>query len=121
MVTFLGGKDLSKIATVTNPVPVEIVSGVTSGTNLEGLGFITVGTSQVELAFTGTTESIIITSDSANTGRIFIGKTGVNITTNFIDYLEPGASFIIDYDDVTNGIFVISDTAAQQISAGASL
>lgn len=92
-------------------------------TNLEGLGDVTVGTSEVEIAITGTpTESIRIQADNGNTGIIYIGKTGVlSDGSNDFVRLESGDDVIMSYDDATNAIFAISDTAAQLINVGVLL
>lgn len=91
--------------------------------NLEGVGDITIGVTQVEIAITGTpTHSIRIRADNDNTGIIFIGKTGVlSDGSNDFDRLESGDETIIDYDDVDNALYAISDTAAQTINVGALL
>jgi len=87
--------------------------------NLIGLGDITVGLTQVEIAITGTPHSIRIQADNDNTGVIFIGKTGVlaDKTNDFVR-LECGDEVILDYNDTTNALYAISDTAAQVINVG---
>ncbi len=98
------------------------VSIIDVSTNLEGVGDLTVGTTQVEIVITGTTSSIRIRADNTNTGIIYIGKTGVlsNGTNDFVR-LESGDEVIIGYNDTTNGLFAISNTAAQTINVGALL
>ena len=91
--------------------------------NLEGKGDITIGTTEVAIAITGTpTQSIRLRADTSNTGIIFIGKTGVlsNKTNDFVR-LESGDEIIIDYNDATNALYAISDTASQAINVGALL
>jgi len=106
--------------TSTNPLPVTSVSQISN--DLEGLGIITVGTTNVEIAFTGTTESIIITAGNTNTGLIYIGKSNVtSAVANGITFLDIGESVTLDYEDSTNAIFVVSDTASQTVLAGAGL
>ena len=92
-------------------------------TNLEGLGDIAVGTSEVVIAITGTpTQSIRIQADNGNTGIIFLGKTGVlSDKTNDYIRLESGDEAIIEYNDATNALYAISDTAAQTINVGVLL
>lgn len=91
-------------------------------TNLEGVGDLTVGTSEVEIAITGTTVTIRIRADIGNTGIIFIGKTGVlSDGSNDFVRLNAGDEVIIDYDDSSNALYAISDTAAQTINVGALL
>lgn len=91
--------------------------------DLEGVGDLTVGTSEVEIIVTGTpTFSIRIRADTSNTGIIFIGKTGVlSDGTNDFIRLEAGDEVIMPYDDVNNALFSISDTSAQTINIGALL
>ncbi len=106
--------------TSSDPLPVTSVQHIAS--DLEGLGSISVGTTAVEMAFTGVTESIIISSVSTNTGLIYVGKSNVtNLGANAITFLDIGESVVIDYNDSTNAIYVVSDTASQSVVAGASL
>uniref|UniRef100_A0A6M3LAA5 Uncharacterized protein n=1 Tax=viral metagenome TaxID=1070528 RepID=A0A6M3LAA5_9ZZZZ len=99
------------------------VSGLQRATNLEGGGKISVGTTAVEVSFSGTpTESVIITADNANSGLLYIGKSNVtNAGANAITFLEAGDSVTIDYDDATNAIYVVSDTASQYFWKGVAL
>lgn len=91
--------------------------------NIEGKGNITVGTSEVELAFTGTpTAGIRVQADDTNTGIIYIGKTGVaNDGSNDFVRLKSGDEVVIPYNDADNAIYLRSDTAAQKVNAGAML
>jgi len=102
----------------TNPLPV--VGTSKTHDDLEGSGYLAVGTTAVELTFTGTTEAIIITAKNTNTGLIFVGKSTVtNLGVNSITFLAAGESLTIDYEDSTNALFVVSDTAAQSVMVGA--
>jgi hypothetical protein len=91
-------------------------------TDFAGEGDLTVGVTQVEVTFTGVTKEIRIRADIANTGIIFIGKIGVlsNKTNDFVR-LHAGDEVILDYNDATNALYAISDTAAQTINRGALL
>ena len=90
--------------------------------DLEGVGDVTVGTSQVEIAITGRPTSIRIQADVSNTNTIYIGKTGVlSDGTNDFVRLAAGDEVIIDYNDITNALYAISDAAAQTINVGALL
>ncbi len=118
----------SKEVTITKTgsktgLDVNIISGdLTEPSDLEGGGDVTVGTSEVELAFSGTTQSIVIGSDSTNTGIIFIGKIGVlNDGTNHFIKLNPGDDVTLDYNDSSNALYAISDTVTQLVSIGAVL
>ena len=101
----------------TNPIPINIESH--TSTDLEGISPLTVGTTAVELTFADTTEAIIIQSDINNTGNIYVGKSDVTITSNYIISLYPGQSVEMDYDDSSNSIYVVSDVASQTVNAGA--
>lgn len=88
--------------------------------DLEGVGDVTIGTSEVEIAITGTPKSIRIQADVDNTGTIYIGKTGVlSDGTNDFIRLSAEDEVAIDYDDTTNALYAISDVAAQTINVGA--
>lgn len=90
--------------------------------NIEGVGDITIGTSEVSIAVTGATTSIRIQADSVNSGIIYIGKTGVLADgSNDFVRLSAGDEILIDYDDSTNGLYAISDVASQLINVGAIL
>ena len=104
----------------SNPLPVTSTNKTQS--NLEGKGFFPVGISRVELDFSGSTESIIISAHISNTGIIYIGgSTVTNDGSNAVAFLDVGESLSIDYDDSINAIYVVSDTADQQVMAGAGL
>lgn len=83
-------------------------------------GNFTVGVAQVELAIGITPRTILFTSETTNTGRIYIGLTGVkNDGSAHILWLDPGDSVELSYNDTTNALYAISDTAAQTLSIGA--
>lgn len=103
----------------SDPLPVTSVQHIAS--DLEGLGSISVGTTAVEIDFTGITESVIITAASTNTGLIYVGKSNVTLSgANAITFLNIGESLVIDYNDSSNAIYVVSDTATQTVFAGAA-
>lgn len=109
------GKVRNKDGDVINP-------STGASTNLTGEGDLTVGTSEVEVTFTGTPSSIRIRADKNNTGTIYIGKTGVlSDGSNDFVRLDAGDEVIIDYNDTTNALYAISDTAAQVLNRGALL
>lgn len=109
------GEPISK----TNPLPVS--STAHTSEDLEGKGKITVGTTAVELIFSGVTESIIITSDISNTGIIYVGKSDVlSDGSNAISQLDISQGITMDYDDTLNPIFIVADTASQTVIAGAT-
>lgn len=106
-----------------NPLHVQGDLGFLELTDLEGVGDVGIGTSEVEIVVSGTpTQAIRIQADVDNTGIIFIGKTGVlNDKTNDFVRLFAGDEAILSYNDATNALFAISDTAAQTINVGALL
>ena len=86
---------------------------------MEGKGKNLVGTTAIEIAFSGVTESITVSADIDNSGLLFIGKSNVtNTGANAIVFLQAGESVEIDYDDTINAVYVVSDTAAQNYWAG---
>lgn len=101
---------------VTNELFVKLsTSSIVSLTGING-GDVSVGTSEVEMTFTGTTKSIMIQSKVANTGFVWIGLTGVsNSGGSAFAQLSPGQSVTIDLDDSSSAIYAISDTASQTI------
>jgi len=105
------GHNVTVDNTSDNPVPItEVV-----GTGVNG-GDVSVGTTEVEMTFTGTTKSIMMQSKVANTGSIWVGLTGVtNTGSNALTQLSPGQSVSIDLNDASAAIFAISDVAAQTI------
>ena len=89
-----------------------------------GTGLVTVGITAVEVEIAGTPESMTIQypAITANTGQLYIGKSNVtNAGVNAIHVLLPGESIELDYNDVTNAIYVVSDTASQSFIAGGLL
>lgn len=108
-------KNLSQLLT-------SLLGATTISSNLEGKGNITIGTSQVELNFTGTTRFIRIRADIGNSGVIYIGKTGVlSNGTNDFARLYAGDEITIPYNDSANPLYAISGTASQKINVGALL
>ena len=96
-----------------------IVNNEPVATDMEGGGKISVGTSAVEVTFTGATKSIIITADDSNTGTLYIGKSNVtNAGANAITFLPAGSSITIDYDDSSNAVYIIASEASQNFWKG---
>ncbi len=88
--------------------------------DLEGLGDVTIGTSQIEIPFNGVPKIIRIQSDRTNTGVIFIGNDGIlNNGSNSLIKLLHGDEVSFEYNDIKNKIFAISDVANQKINVGA--
>lgn len=97
----------------------ETLQSIVPATNLSAGGKISVGTTPVEATFAGTTKSIIITADKDNVGLLYIGKSNVTSAgANSLTFLEAGDSISMNYNDATNGLFVVSDTASQNFWKG---
>jgi len=91
-------------------------------TDMEGGGKVSVGTSAVEMTFTGETNSIILTADTDNTGVLYVGKSDVDNTgANAIAFLESGDNIVLSYNDSDNALYVVSDTASQNVWKGSLL
>jgi len=77
---------------------------------------VTVGTTAVELTFTGTTKVISIQSDHDNTGAIWFGASNVDNTgANALGRLAAGQAVKMTLDDASSAIYAVSDTAAQKV------
>lgn len=117
-------EDGAQTGTTANPLAVDGTINVdfVEFTDMEGGGDVTIGTSQVEVTFTGTTQIIHVQADVDNTGIIFLGKTGVlsNKTNDFVR-LFAGDEITMPYNDATNALFAISDTSSQTINKGTLL
>jgi len=110
-------RDLATQTWLTTGILIESVKK-----NLEGGGSIVVGTSAVEITFTGETASVILSASQSNTWIIYIGKSNVtNTGANALTFLMPGESLSLDYNDVTNALYAVSDTAAQSLFKGTLL
>lgn len=95
---------------------------LTISTDMEAGGLLVVGTTRVEATFTGTTKSIIVSADIANTGILYVGDSNVTSAgVSSIVQLLPGEAVTMDYDDNSNAVYVVADTAAQNFIKGALL
>jgi hypothetical protein len=93
----------------------DIIELLDGASDFEG-GPVTVGTTAVELAFAGTTTSILIQSDPDNSGKVWVGKSNVtNAGANAMAQLEAGDAVSLDLDDAANAIYAVSDTSAQNV------
>ncbi len=90
-------------------------------TDLEG-DKVAVGTSAVEITFSGTTQAIVVRADKNNTGLLFVGKSNVDSSgNNAITFLKKSDAITIDYRDASNAYFIVSDTVAQNFWKGTLL
>ncbi|MCK5019403.1 MAG: hypothetical protein KAS32_20260 [Candidatus Peribacteraceae bacterium] len=90
--------------------------------DMEGGGKVAVGTTAVEVTFTGTTKKILIKADGANSGDLYIGES--NVTTagaNALIFLDAGEEITLDYDDSSNPVYVVGSAASQNFWKGAIL
>lgn len=77
---------------------------------------VTVGTTAVELTFTGTTQAIKISSANTNTGTIYIGKANVTSAgANAMDDLVAGQSLELELNDASNAIYAVASVAGQTV------
>jgi len=84
-------------------------------TDFEGAP-VTVGTTAVELTFTGTTQSIQISSANSNTGIIYVGKSNVtNAGLNAFDELVAGQSLVLEMNDASTPVYAVASIAAQKV------
>lgn len=105
-----------------NPATEETLQKIAPGTNLIGGGKISVGTTPVEVSFSGTTKSITISADKDNTGTLYVGKSDVlSDGSNAVTFLRASDSLTINYDDATNAIYVVASVASQFFWKGALL
>jgi len=103
--------ELKSLATVTQSGSLEVASA----TDFEGAP-ISVGTTAVEVTFSGTTKTIFIQADHDNTGNIWVGKATVDLTgANATARLDAGEAISFDMDDSSNPVYVVSDAASQKV------
>jgi hypothetical protein len=92
-----------------------VVTNETEATGFEG-GTVYIGTTAVELTFTGTTQAILITSDSGNTAPIYIGGSVVaSDGSAAITRLDGGDSLSIDINDGAAPLYAVSSAASQKV------
>jgi hypothetical protein len=88
---------------------------VVSATDFEG-AVVAVGTTAVEITFTGTPKTIKISSANTNTGTIYIGKATVTSAgANAMDDLVAGQSLELDLNDTSNAIYAVASVAGQTV------
>ncbi len=91
------------------PIELEPATGI-------GGAPVTVGTTAVEMTFTGTTKVISIKSASTNTGLIWFGPSTVDNTgANAYGELTADSSVEIELDDDSAAIYAVSDVATQKV------
>lgn len=77
---------------------------------------VTIGTTEVEMTFTGVTRVIAIKAASTNTGLIWFGPTGVTSAgANAYGELTADSAVEIGLNDASATIYCISDTASQKV------
>lgn len=90
--------------------------------DMEGGGKISVGITAIEVTFSGTPVSIIISADILNTGTLYIGKSEISSNgNNSLIFLEAGENITIEYEDGDNPVFVVASIINQNFFAGALL
>jgi len=94
-----------------SPVPTNEIQA----TGING-GDVSVGTTAVELTFSGTTQSISIKSASTNTGLIWFGGATIDNTgANAIGELTADSAVEIELNDASAPIYIVSDTVTQKV------
>lgn len=104
-----------------NGDPVDFTgAGFSAPNDVNQNGNLTVGTSQVVIPITGI-GAALLTSDPTNTGRIYLGKSGVqNDGSVHLFWLDPGDDGPpLHYDNSTNPLYAIATIAGQILSVGA--
>jgi hypothetical protein len=105
-------------------VAVEIIDGsgnqVTDFGQVEATGFeggaVTIGTTPVEITFTGTTQAIAIKAASTNTGIIYIGGASIDSSGNNATGELTADSFIsIDLNDSSAPLYVCASISSQRV------
>jgi len=77
---------------------------------------VTVGTTAVEMTFTGITKVIALKSASTNTGLIWFGPAAVDNTgANAYGELTTDSAVEIELNDASAAIYCVSDTASQKV------
>jgi hypothetical protein len=92
-----------------------IITQLTDSTMIRGAD-VTVGTTPVEVTFTGTTRSISIKAASTNTGVIYVGtSTVLSDGTNAVAELTADSAVSFDYNDGDLAVYVVASIAGQRI------
>ena len=110
---------LNAIGDIINPATEEkqdnIITALTTPTGINGAP-VTVGTTAVELTFTGTTKVISIKADSTNTGLVWFGPATVdNSGANAWGELTADSSVEIEINDASLPIYVCASVASQKV------
>jgi len=97
-----------------------LFGGTISTNEVEVTGFnggtVSVGTTPVELTFTGVTQSVMITADHANGTMVYIGGSVITQSGSAaIVSLYPGESMSMDLNDATAPLYACSGTTGQKI------
>lgn len=120
----ISGAGTDEVEEILDDILTEIQSlvGQSIATDLDGGGRNQVGTTAVEITFTGTTESVIISADTSNVGTLFLGKSDVQGSgVNAVAFLEAGESLVLDYDDSINALYVVANLSSQHFFKGATI
>jgi hypothetical protein len=112
----IGGRDTSgKLRMLKTDTSGNLSVEENPAVNYEG-GPVVIGTTAVEITFSGTTRSIQIQSDYDNTGKLWIGKSNIgNSGSNAVSRLEAGDAIQLKLNDSTNSLYAISDITSQKI------
>jgi len=94
---------------VTNRLLVDSRTTTYAASDFEG-GPVTVGVVPVELSLSSGVGSILISSDSDNTGIVYIGGSNVSSDgDNAMVRLDGGDSIGLDYDPTANSLYAVGN------------
>ena len=109
IVRVVAGADGRLLTGGTTIVDIAEVTGFNGGT-------VAVGTAPVELTFTGTTQSIMITADHANGTMVYLGGSVVAQSGSAaLISLYPGESCTMDLNDATSSLYAVGGTTGQKV------
>jgi len=93
----------------------DILEQVSPATSLEGGGKISIGTTPVEMTFTTSPKTIILTGDQGNNDIIYWGGSNIDSNgNNAMVYLEANNVQEIHFDDTTEAIYVVANSGRSE-------
>jgi len=117
-VNIISGEIVASLGTVgvLNAGSVVVTNGtIASPTSFEG-GTVAIGTSAVEITFTGVTKGVMITADHANGTMVYLGgSTVAQSGSSAIVSLYPGESCSFDLNDSGVAVYCVGGTTGQKV------
>lgn len=113
----VSGGAAADLADVSAAFGLEVdVTRIKPPTGFNGDQITNLGTTPVELTFTGVTKVISIHSASTNVGSVWFGPATIDNTgANAIGELTPNASVEIELDDAAAPLYIVSDNISQKV------